>query len=59
MRAICFCKKNKILLSNIGNKKGSSEAKQKWKFYDDLVFVNEDSEKRPRRLHLILTKKRY
>lgn len=29
MRAISFCKENKILLSNIGNKKGKSEAEQK------------------------------
>ena len=29
MRVISFCKENKILLSNIGNKKGKSEAEQK------------------------------
>ena len=30
MRAISFCKENKILLSNIGNKKGKSEADQRY-----------------------------
>ena len=97
MRAIFFCKKNKILLSNIGNKKKNSEAKQKLvelfdQRYDDadfleksfyalctefhgserkyqLVqkmkflrwtsFLNEDSKERPRRLHVIFTKKKH